>query len=162
MVFDRRQNTASMVGATGFMDEEEVKRRITWDVEDPNALRISLPRGLAITTRVTRRSQADVPGANRTETSEYVQQVFDDAGAAGEPRVKASQVFTKYLWRDAESLAQAGGGPAIVATQTVGDFVTPYDGNDKMMRAGNRPVVRYTYRMAFTPRAAGDGPGAAR
>jgi hypothetical protein len=36
------------------------------------------------------------------------------AAAGGAPRVKASQCFTKYLWRDE---AEAGEGPAIVATQ---------------------------------------------
>jgi hypothetical protein len=36
--------------------------------------------------------------------------------AAARPRVKASQCFTKYKWRD-EAAAEAAGGPAIVATQ---------------------------------------------
>jgi hypothetical protein len=39
----------------------------------------------------------------------------------GTTRVKASQCFTKYLWRD-EAAAEKDGGPAIVATQ-VGTLV---------------------------------------
>ena len=67
----------------------------------------------------------------------------------GAPRVKASQCFTKYLWRDEGSKAVSGGGPAIVATQVVSDYLTPFDGEMEFMKAGNKPVVIYTYKMAF-------------
>lgn len=39
-----------------------------------------------------------------------------DTAVAARPRVKASQCYTKYKWRD-EKAAEAAGGPAIVATQ---------------------------------------------
>jgi hypothetical protein len=64
--------------------------------------------------------------------------------------VKASQCFTKYLWRDEAAAAVTSGGPAIVATQVVSDYLTPYDGEMEFMKAGNKPVVVYTYKMAFT------------
>lgn len=147
----------------------------------------------------------------RTETSEFVEQVFDDPGSGSPTRVKASQVFTKYLWREqADVRVDEGEVPLIVATQAshashvmvlytltgcrviahvtipaciwipgasskaiaavmfgrhigplcvllpqvVSDYLTAYDGEDRMMRAGNKPVVQYTYRMAFfKPRA---------
>ena len=37
---------------------------------------------------------------------------------------RPAQCFTKYKWRDE---AAAAGGPAIVATQVVSDFLTAYD-----------------------------------
>jgi hypothetical protein len=80
--------------------------------------------------------------------------------SAGQPRVKASQCFTKYKHRDEEAAAAAN-GPAIVATQVVSDYLTPYDGDAAFLRAGNRPVTTYTYRMAFT-RASGGADLAAR
>ena len=63
-------------------------------------------------------------------------------------QVKASQCFTKYKWRSPEQAAQTG-GPLIVATQVVSDYLTPYDGEGMMLRAQNRPVVVYTYTMTF-------------
>ena len=63
-------------------------------------------------------------------------------------QVKASQCFTKYKWRSPEQAAQTG-GPLIVATQVVSDYLTPYDGEGMMLRAKNRPVVVYTYTMTF-------------
>lgn len=62
--------------------------------------------------------------------------------------MKASQCFTKYKWRT-EAAAAGSGGPQIVATQVVSDYLTPYDGEAMMLRAKNRPVVVYTYNMAF-------------
>ncbi len=63
-------------------------------------------------------------------------------------QVKASQCFTKYKWRSPQQAAQTG-GPLIVATQVVSDYLTPYDGEGMMLRANNRPVVVYTYNMTF-------------
>ena len=55
--------------------------------------------GADVNTRVTRRSTA-TPGADRLDTSEYFEQVFGNPGNR-EPRLKASQCFTKYkcAWR---------------------------------------------------------------
>jgi len=154
VVLDRRSNTASMLEVYMGPKADKIYDRIQWDVDDPNVLRLSVPGGLAINTRVTRRSQQQ-NGTNRTETSEFVEQVFDDPGSGSPTRVKASQVFTKYLWREqADVRVDEGEVPLIVATQVVSDYLTAYDGEDRMMRAGNKPVVQYTYRMAFfKPRA---------
>ena len=62
-------------------------------------------------------------------------------------RVKASQCFTKYKYRSRE---QAGSRPQIVATQVVSDFLTSMDDQGAYMKTMNKPVVIYTYRMAFT------------
>ena len=62
--------------------------------------------------------------------------------------MKASQCFTKYKWRTSEEAA-TDGGPQIVATQVVSDYLTPYDGEMLMMQAKDKPVVVYTYRMTF-------------
>ncbi len=74
-------------------------------------------------------------------------QIYDES-SSGTPRLKASQCFTKYKWRPLEQAAAAG-GPAIVATQVVSDYLTPYDGEERYLRAMNKPVATYLYRMAF-------------
>lgn len=71
-------------------------------------------------------------------------QIHDDSSI----QVKASQCFTKYKWRSPQAAAQTG-GPLIVATQVVSDYLTPYDGETLMLRAKNKPVVVYTYVMNF-------------
>lgn len=45
--------------------------------QDPNSLKLTLPEGMIITSRVLRRSEEQVSG-DRFETSEFMQQVFDD------------------------------------------------------------------------------------
>jgi hypothetical protein len=66
-----------------------------------------------------------------------------------QPRVKASQCYTKFKWR-AEAAAEQAGGPAIVATQVVNDFLTPFDESAATyMAAANKPITTYTYKMAF-------------
>lgn len=75
--------------------------------------------GVKAATRVTRRSE-ERPAANRIDTSEFYQQTIYTS-TSSEPRVKASQCFTKYLFRS-EAVAEAEGptqGPAIVATQVL-------------------------------------------
>lgn len=46
-------------------------------IQDPNALKLTLPEGIVITSRVLRRSEEQVSD-DRFETSEFLQQVFDD------------------------------------------------------------------------------------
>jgi hypothetical protein len=70
-------------------------------------------------------------------------------GAGRQPRVKASQCYTKFKFR-AEAAAEAAGGPAIVATQVVNDFLTPFDDSAAYMAAANKPLTTYTYKMAFS------------
>ena len=63
-------------------------------------------------------------------------------------QVKASQCYTKYKFRSQEA-ADRQGGPAIVATQVISDYLTAYDGELQVIKAQNRPVVVYTYTMSF-------------
>ena len=63
-------------------------------------------------------------------------------------QVKASQCYTKYKFRSQEA-ADRQGGPAIVATQVISDYLTAYDGELQAIKAQNRPVVVYTYTMSF-------------
>jgi hypothetical protein len=49
----------------------------------------------------------------------------------------------------------------VVATQVVSDYLTPYDGDQTYLRAGNRPVATYTYRLAMVRDDEEDGSGAA-
>ena len=144
--------------------------------------------------RVTRRSAVRV-AADRLDTSEFVQQVYEASGG-GVPRVrrglavsgagrggrarppsprpprprpptapahrslpplsqvKASQVFSKWRWRDRPA---AGGGPTVVATQVVSEYLTPYDGDARYAAAMGRPTAVYTYKVALTPTGGGGG-----
>jgi len=146
VVMDRKFNTLELLEL--YMGEgTNMEDRITWDINNPNDMRISLPGGTSIETRTTRRSQTDKLSESRTETSEFFRQAFDTSESASD-KVKASQCFTKYKWRGRES---AAGGPVIVATQVVSDYLTPYNGEEKMIQAMNKPVVIYIYKMAFTP-----------
>lgn len=99
--------------------------------------------------QVTRRSQENDDGVRRLETSEFFEQIFDDPNSL-QPRIKASQCFTKYIYRSA---AEAKGGPEIVATQTVGDFLSAYDtqtmSNMQVVQNLNKPITIYVYRMSF-------------
>jgi hypothetical protein len=70
-----------------------------------------------IQTRVTRRSEERQEAEHRLSTSEFYQQLFQSPGAL-DPRVKASQCFTKYKWRSADAAA-ADDGVGIVATQAM-------------------------------------------
>ena len=98
---------------------------MSWNPDNPNVVDVRLGNGgVRATTRVTRRSE-DRLSPDRIDTSEFYQQTIF-ANPTGEPRVKASQCFTKYLFRD-EAQAEAEGpthGPAIVATQVL-DFALP-------------------------------------
>ena len=183
-------------------DELALMRQIEWSLDDPNVLVIRAPTG-NVRTRVTRRSEAPAPPSDPAygeggpadaeaaaaadasaprafETSEFMEQVFEGAGALAPggtlapPRVTASQVFVKWRWRTAKeaeaasaaaaaaATAAGGGGgggraPLIVATQVVSNFLTPYDGDEVFLRAGNRPVVTYTYRLAMVRDDGGEG-----
>jgi hypothetical protein len=140
VVADRRFNTASLLGFYLGMETEKLASRIRWNIGDPNRLDMSLPGGLQVTTRVTRRSEEwGDAGADRLATSEFFQQILD-SDEAQEPKIKAQQAFTKYHWRSA---ATAGAGPEIIATQIVSEYST--EGGGVSGKAG----VIYTYRMSF-------------
>lgn len=153
VISDRAFNTAALVEL--YMGQiQGMNNRIDWDSNDPNVLNLRLPGGLSIRTRVTRRSE-EIPDASanskaqRLETSEYFEQVFDDPNQL-QPRVKASQCFTKYIYRSKE---EARGGPEIVATQIVGDFLTSFDDEKLLLASMNKPVTIYTYKMSFIRQA---------
>eukprot|EP00891_Asterochloris_glomerata_P007064 jgi/Astpho2/7064/e_gw1.00107.157.1_t len=143
IIIDRAFNTQKLMSF--YMDREINPNDIEWNPLDPNSLKLRLPGGTSVFTRVTKRSEAK-PAADRIDTSEYFQQVFQQGGKP-EPKVKASQCFTKYKFR---SDVQAAGGAAIVATQVISDYLTAYDGEMLLMRSQNKPVVIYTYRMQFS------------
>uniref|UniRef100_A0A061QUK1 DUF6816 domain-containing protein n=2 Tax=Tetraselmis sp. GSL018 TaxID=582737 RepID=A0A061QUK1_9CHLO len=148
VVLDRSFNTDELLKLY-LGNGTDYSGRIKWDIDDPNDMRVSLPGGTSIETRVTRRSQHTDLEASRTETSEFFRQVYD-TGASREDKVKASQCFTKYKWRS-RAEAERTGGPVIVATQVVSDYLTPFDGEERMISAMNKPVAVYTYRMSFAP-----------
>ena len=69
----RRYNTLSLLDhylGHGRMSNSD----IAWSAADPNLLSMTLPGGLDVTTRVTRRSENESP-PDRLDTSEYFQQV---------------------------------------------------------------------------------------
>ncbi|KAG2499710.1 hypothetical protein HYH03_002645 [Edaphochlamys debaryana] len=155
VVYDRRFNTASMLSMYYTGADMSFQERIVWDINDPNILSLRMP-GMSVRTRVTRRSE-EFPADDRIETSEFVESIYDggqpggsleDEGEGGPSRLKASQCYTKYKWRDPK-VAAADGGPTIIATQVVSDFLTPYDGEKAYIMAGNKPYAQYTYRIAF-------------
>ena len=72
-MLQRRYNTLSLLDyylGHGRMRKDD----INWNVEDPNVLTMTLPGGLDVATRVTRRSENEAP-PDRLDTSEYFQQV---------------------------------------------------------------------------------------
>lgn len=144
VVIDRRFNTSQLVSL--YLDKPVPEDVITWNPDNPNQLRMALPGSMTINTRVTRRSQ-ETPTPDKINTSEYFQQIFETPGRP-QAKVKASQCYTKYKFRSQEA-ADRQAGPAIVATQVISDYLTAYDGELQLIKAQNRPVVVYTYSMAF-------------
>ena len=117
---------------------------INWQVDDPNILKIHL-RGLDIFTRVTRRFSEI--SARTLESSELFEQVFDRG--LGNPKVKASRLYTKFKWRDLEETPE--GQPQIIATQQLYNFITPIDSADPQLAFSNLsdPSSIFKYKMAF-------------
>lgn len=143
VILDRRYNTAAIVGMYYDGGIARMLKEVQWDKDDPNDLDLRLPGSGSVNTRVTRRSEEE-PEPRKIETSEYFRQTYQ---LPDKPtKVKASQCFTKYKWRNA---AEAKGGPEIVATQVVSDYLTAYDGDMLYMRSMNKPVTVYTYKMTF-------------
>lgn len=138
--YNVRQLTKASTGGADLISD------IDWDANNPNNMRIYLTNGPRIVTRVTRRFEDEHPEEKRLETSEVVEQVFDSDDPLGAPRVKGSRCITKYKWR---SEAQANGGPVIVATQVVSDFVTAFEGAERVLEAQGRPSLVYTYKLSF-------------
>ena len=66
------------------------------------------------------------------------------SNAGKQPKIKSSRTFTKWKWRSIES---AGDGPAIVAGQTVYDYLTSFD--DGFIDSKGQPVTQYMYKLAL-------------
>lgn len=154
VIADRPFNIESLTTAS--MGGRSIIEGIEWDPENPNVMRIRIPGSSEIFSRVTKRFQEDAPAESRLSTSEVVEQVFPQ-GDGRPPRIKASRCLTKYKWRSEEA---ARGGPVIVGTQIVSDFVTDFDNGisaDRVMDViKGTPAVVYTYRIALQRPAAAD------
>ena len=174
VVMDRAYNVVRMAEATA--RAYNVIDSVEWDVNDPNVLRGRIGAdGRAVFFRVNQRSE-EYPAPDRIETSEVAQIVFDGgdnggyaptptddsvpaaipamalgpdgtrdpSGAAKATKVKSSRTFTKWKFRSAEA---AGDGPAIVAGQTVYDYLTSFDPG--FIESRGQPVTQYTYKLAL-------------
>lgn len=161
VVTDRRFNTASLMQTYLGVPLTTVLDCIEWNPSDPNSLAMTLPNGMQVTTRVTKRMEEWAAGADRLATSEFFQQfierqqqqrreqeAFGTVGRANS-KIKATQAYTKYHWRPSSSVGSGVGPPVpeIVATQVVSDY-------DLMMGNGvggesSKPVTIWTYRMGF-------------
>ena len=170
VVMDRAYNVVKMAEATA--KAYNVIDNVEWDVDDPNVLKGSIGDGRSVFFRVNQRSE-EIPATDRIETSEVAQIVFDGGdnggysltpaaaadgipdvslsppgavGAANQPKIKSSRTFTKWKWRSAEA-AEASGGPAIVASQNVYDYLTTID--QGFIESKGQPVTQYTYKLAL-------------
>jgi hypothetical protein len=172
VVMDRAWNVARMAEATA--KAYNVIESVEWDVDDPNVLTASLGNdGRSVFFRVNQRSE-EYPAPDRIETSEVAQIVFDgqnggyapagasesrsgvvdplgiaDANAPAvasprQPKIKSSRTYTKWKFRPVEA---AGDGPAIVAGQTVYDYLTSFDPG--FIDSKGQPVTQYTYKLAL-------------
>lgn len=122
----------------------------------PGTPRRRAARRGAVRIRVTKRSEKAV-AEDRLDTSEFSQMIFlndNDGGEnGGVPRVKGSQVFSKWKWRSADESGSGGGarGPTVVATQVVSEFLSVEAGGERAyLESGGRPIAVYTYRLALT------------
>ena len=68
----------------------------------------------------------------------------NSSSRVNQPKIKSSRTFTKWKFRSVES---AGDGPAIVASQTVYDYLTSFDPG--FMESKGQPVTQYTYKLAL-------------
>lgn len=145
-IMDRKFNTASLLQTYMGMDIAEALRRIQWDPFKPDHMSVSLPHGLRITSDINQRSQS-LKSDDLLETSEFYQQFIDDSQKV---KLKASTAFTKWRWRPPpeSSSSRSSDDVAIVATQTIADFVDPNDRRVSLQSLG-RPIVLYTYRLSF-------------
>jgi hypothetical protein len=73
VVYDRRFNTTALL-ASYYSSNVDFAGRIQWVPDDPNSLKLILPDGLIISSRVLRRSEQQI-AKDRFETSEFLQQV---------------------------------------------------------------------------------------
>ena len=144
VVSDRRFNTASLLSLYTPYTLEKMASMIEWDVKNPGRLDVRMPDAF-VSSRVTKRLE-DVSNfeSERLETSEFMEQVFDDGAST---KVKAFQTFTKYRWRNLDRQGP-NDNPEIVATQVVSEFAP------EKLALSKTPSVVWRYKMRFTRNAA--------
>lgn len=145
VVMDRKFNTGSLLSKYLDLNDQELCDRIIWEVESPGTTQVSLPGGLRISTNVLRRSEEYLK-QDLLETSEFIQQLFDDPKSQ-EVRLKYSQTYMKYRWRQAYGPNDQK--PLIVATQVISDYLSPYDRKATDLASLGRPVTLYHYQLSF-------------
>ena len=150
VVFDRAFNVRALAEASrGSGGRRSVDGDIEWSVDDPNVLKLTSGDGARVFYKVTARSMDRDDEKRTITTSELAQVVVDRAGAGAAPSVKSTRVVTKFKWRTPE---QANGGPQIVASQTVYEYlVAGAASDDDFIAARGRPVEVDVYRLAMVP-----------
>ena len=145
VVMDRKFNTGSLLSKYVDLSDQELCDRILWELESPSTTQVSLPGGLRVSTNVLRRSEEYLQ-KDLLETSEFIQQVFDDPKSQ-EVRLKYSQTYMKYRWRQASGPDDRK--PLIVATQVISDYLSPYDSKATDLASLGRPITLYHYQLSF-------------
>lgn len=150
VVFDRAFNVRALAEASrGSGGKRALDGDIEWSVDDPNVLKLTSSGGARVFYKVTARSMDRDDEKRTITTSELAQVVVDRAVAGSAPSVKSTRVVTKFKWRTPE---QANGGPQIVASQTVYDYlVAGAASDDDFIAARGRPVEVDVYRLAMIP-----------
>jgi hypothetical protein len=140
VVSDRRFNTASLLSLYTAYNADELSSMVEWDVKNPGRLNLRMPTTY-ISSRVSKRwEDASNVGADRLETSEFMEQVFDIGNGS---KVKAFQTFTKYHWRDLDKVIFKDSSE-IVAAQVVSEF------DPERVALDKSPSVVWRYKMQFT------------
>ena len=147
-VFDRAFNVRAIAEASRGGGRRVLDGEIEWDVNDPNVLKLNTSDGASVYYRVQARSMESDADARRVTTSELAQIVVDRANVGGEPKVKSTRVVTKYKYRTAE---EAKGGAQIVAVQTIYEYLTSFDDDEKFARAMGKPVQVSVYKLELVP-----------
>lgn len=143
VIGDRLFTTLSLVEST--VGNNVVDHGI-WSPEQPDRLTLVLQGGVKVQNVVTKRS-ASISGPGQFDTSEYSQQIFDNATfEGGPPTIKASQNRTRYRWDPI-----AGEVSSIEAFQRVSMFPVIQEGLENMDLMGmDKPVTVYKYIVRFT------------
>ncbi|OUS42301.1 hypothetical protein BE221DRAFT_188156 [Ostreococcus tauri] len=152
VVFDRAFNVDALATSRG--GGRDVVREIEWDIDDPNVLKLTTSDGTRVFYKITARSSARDDDARTMTTSELAEIVLD-RNRSGSPSVKSTRVVTKYKWRDVDDARE---GPAIVASQTVYEYLSPVgdagtasrdDADAAFIRARGRAVSQSVHRIAM-------------
>ena len=150
VVQDRAFNVRAVAEASRGGGRRVLDGEIDWDINDPNVLKLTTGDGARVFYRVQARSMETNIDARALTTSELAQIVVDRGGDAGgvEPKVKSTRVVTKYKYRTAE---EAKRGPQIVVSQTVYEYLTSFDDDQKFIQARGKPVQVSVYKLALVP-----------